>query len=155
MTSQTSTPSALGSARSATSRSCSTERITGGEYGYETVNVAAQRRDPDSLLAWFERMIRTLREAPEAAAGECRYVDLPLPGGVLAHRADAATGTMVFLHNLSTEPARADLSALYGESKCPTEVLADRDYADVGRLDMLDIDGYGYRWIRLRHTPYA
>ena len=43
--------------------------ITGGEFGYEKVNVTAQRHDPKSLLAWFERMIRTLREAPEVGCG--------------------------------------------------------------------------------------
>src|SRR5205814_726672 len=42
--------------------------VSDGRYGYETVNVAAQRGDPDSLLAWFERMIRTLRESPEVGA---------------------------------------------------------------------------------------
>jgi maltose alpha-D-glucosyltransferase/alpha-amylase len=36
--------------------------ISGGEYGYENVNVTDQRHDPGSLLSWFERMIRTLRE---------------------------------------------------------------------------------------------
>ena len=44
--------------------------ITDGEFGYEKVNVTAQRHDPDSLLAWFERMIRTLREAPEIGSGQ-------------------------------------------------------------------------------------
>jgi maltose alpha-D-glucosyltransferase/alpha-amylase len=129
--------------------------ISGGEYGYETLNVTAQRGDPGSLLAWFERMIRTLREAPEVSAGTCRYVDVPLSKGVLAHRADADSGTMLFLHNLAAEPARADLSSLRPEAEHPNDVLADQRYADVGRLDGLDLDGYGYRWIRLRHTPYS
>lgn len=42
--------------------------ISKGEYSYEQVNVTAQRHDPASLLAWFERMIRTLRESPRWAA---------------------------------------------------------------------------------------
>jgi maltose alpha-D-glucosyltransferase/alpha-amylase len=129
--------------------------ISGGEYGFETVNVTAQRHDPNSLLAWFERMIRTLREAPEVGAGTCRYVDVALPKGVLAHRADAESGTMLFVHNLSTEPAAVDLSSLYDEADHPNEVLANRRYDDVGELDALDIDGYGYRWIRLRRTPFS
>jgi len=129
--------------------------ISGGEYGFETVNVTAQRHDPKSLLAWFERMIRTLREAPEVGAGTCRYVDVALPKGVLAHRADAESGTMLFLHNLSTEPAVVDLSSLYADADYPNEVLADREYDDVGELDALDIDGYGYRWIRLRRTSFS
>jgi maltose alpha-D-glucosyltransferase / alpha-amylase len=31
-------------------------------YGYQEVNVADQRRDPQSLLNWTERMIRMRRE---------------------------------------------------------------------------------------------
>ncbi|MDG4767550.1 alpha-amylase family protein [Solwaraspora sp. WMMD406] len=124
--------------------------IDDDEYGYRTVNVTTQRRDHGSLLAWFERMIRTLREAPEVGAGSCAHVDVPAPPGVLVHRADDHSGAMLFLHNLGTEKATVDLGDLYDEARLPTEVLADQDYPPVGKLDALDIDGYGYRWIRLR-----
>src|SRR5690606_4474713 len=67
--------------------------ISGGEYGFETVNVTAQRSDPGSLLSWFERMIRTLRESPEVGAGSCTHIDRKLPPGVLPYRADGPTGT--------------------------------------------------------------
>src|ERR1700738_1164217 len=36
-----------------------------GPYGYDHVNAAAQRRDPDSLLNWTERIIRMRKEVPE------------------------------------------------------------------------------------------
>src|SRR6185295_17852458 len=39
--------------------------VRGGEFGYEKVNVAAQQRDPDSFLNWFERMTRLRRRSPE------------------------------------------------------------------------------------------
>jgi maltose alpha-D-glucosyltransferase/alpha-amylase len=97
-------------------------------------------------------MIRTLREAPEVGAGTCKYVDVPLPKGVLAHRADCESGTMLFLHNLSTEPAKADLSSVYGEAEHPNDVLADQEYDEPGGLEALEVAGYGYRWIRLKRT---
>jgi maltose alpha-D-glucosyltransferase/alpha-amylase len=123
--------------------------IDAGDFSYQKVNVTAQRGDPDSLLAWFERMIRTLREAPEVGSGSCTHIDQVLPPGVLAHRADGPGGTMVFLHNLGTEPATVDLSALYEEADLPNDVLTDQEYAPVGKLDALELAGYGYRWIRL------
>lgn len=125
--------------------------ISGGEFGYEKVNVTAQRRDPASLLAWFERMIHTLREAPEVGSGSCTHIDVPAPPGVLAHRADGPTGTMVFLHNLGTDDVEVDLDTLAKEADLPVEVLADQDYGDV-KFDALALGGYGYRWIRLRRT---
>ncbi|HEU5107597.1 MAG TPA: alpha-amylase family protein [Micromonosporaceae bacterium] len=124
--------------------------ISGGEYGYETVNVTAQRHDPESLLAWFERMIRTLREAPEIGSGSCTHVDVPCPPGVLAHRSDGGGGTMLFLHNLGTETVKVDLSTLAGEAEHPNDVLADREYPPPDGLESLELAGYGYRWIRIK-----
>ncbi|MBB5874396.1 maltose alpha-D-glucosyltransferase/alpha-amylase [Allocatelliglobosispora scoriae] len=126
--------------------------IDSGEFGYQHVNVTAQRQDPTSLLGWFERMIRTLREAPEIGSGTCKHVDVPAPAGVLVHRADHSTGVMVFLHNLSDEEATVDLGSLSELAEFPNDVLADRDYGAV-KLASLALSGYGYRWIRLRrHT---
>src|ERR1700721_3218367 len=43
--------------------------ISGGAYGFEHVNVAQQRRDPNSLMNWMERMIRMRKEVPEIGWG--------------------------------------------------------------------------------------
>jgi maltose alpha-D-glucosyltransferase/alpha-amylase len=129
--------------------------IDKGDFGYQKVNVTAQRGDATSLLAWFERMIRTLREAPEIGSGSTSHIDVPVPAGVLAHRADGPTGTMVFLHNLGTEDVEVDLGTLAAEADLPIDVLSDRGYGDVGKLDSLKLGGHGYRWIRLcRSTTY-
>ena len=124
--------------------------VADGEFGFEKVNVTLQRHDPTSLLAWFERMIRTLREAPEIGAGSCTHVDVPSPAGVLVHRADDATGTMLFVHNLCTKNAVVDLSSVYAGSESPNDVLADQEYPELGKLAEVPVAGYGYRWIRLR-----
>ncbi|MBQ0901757.1 alpha-amylase family protein [Micromonospora sp. U21] len=123
--------------------------IDKGEFGYQRVNVTAQRGDSKSLLAWFERMIRTLREAPEVGSGSTTHIDVPAPAGVLAHRADGPTGTMVFLHNLGTDDVEVDLSILEAEADLPNDVLADRGYGELGKLGAVKLSGYGYRWIRL------
>jgi maltose alpha-D-glucosyltransferase / alpha-amylase len=44
--------------------------ISGGPYRFEHVNAAAQRRDPDSMLNWTERIIRMRKEVPEVGWGE-------------------------------------------------------------------------------------
>jgi maltose alpha-D-glucosyltransferase/alpha-amylase len=127
--------------------------VSTGEFGYENVNVTKQRHDSSSLLSWFERMIRTLREAPEVGSGTCTHVDVPAPRGVLVHRADDDTGTMVFVHNLSEEPGTVDLSSLAAEADYPNDVLADQEYGELGKFDSIAIGRYGYRWIRLCRFP--
>jgi maltose alpha-D-glucosyltransferase / alpha-amylase len=124
--------------------------ISGGEFGFEKVNVTAQRHDPESLLAWFERMIRTLREAPEIGSGACTHVDVPAPAGVLAHRSDGEAGTMLFVHNLGTESVKVDLSTLAEEAENANDVLADQEYPPPDGLESLELAGYGYRWIRIK-----
>ena len=122
--------------------------VADGTFGYGKVNVRAQRNDHGSLLSWFEQMMRTLRECPEINTGSCTHVDVPTPPGVLAHRADDTTGTMLFLHNLDDQDSTVDLSSLADTAESPAEMLADRDYGDID-LAKLAVGGYGYRWIRL------
>ena len=43
--------------------------IDKGPYGYEHVNVAKQRRDPNSMLNWTERIIRMRKEVPGSRLG--------------------------------------------------------------------------------------
>src|ERR1700682_3829094 len=48
--------------------------IDKGPYGYEHVNVAKQRRDPNSLLNWTERIIRMRKEVPEIGWGDFKVI---------------------------------------------------------------------------------
>jgi maltose alpha-D-glucosyltransferase/alpha-amylase len=43
-------------------------------YGYKRVNVADQRRDPDSFLNWTERTIRMRKECPEIGWGDWKIL---------------------------------------------------------------------------------
>ena len=98
-------------------------------------------------------MISTLRESPEIGIGTCNAIDVDLPPGVLAHRADARTGAMVFVHNLATEPACVDLHDVFADADFPHQVFADRDYPDADDFHAIDLAGHGYRWFRLHRNP--
>jgi len=58
--------------------------MTEGAFGPAHVNVGAQRRDPESLLNWFERLIRRRRECPEIGFGKLTLLEtgsqLPVAG---------------------------------------------------------------------------
>ena len=71
-----------------------------GEFGPDTINVAAQRTDPDSLLNWFERLIRLRKSAPEIGWGERLVLDSGNDAVlVLQYRWDDRTAITV--HNLA------------------------------------------------------
>lgn len=119
-----------------------------GEYGPLAVNVADQRRDPESLLNWFERLIRRRKETPELGLGQWRIVDNDVPA-VLTHRCDWDAVTVVAAHNFSPEPCRVRL-----ELDGLDDVVAMHDLFDGERRELdepvieLTLDGYGYRWLR-------
>jgi len=61
--------------------------VSEGPYGYQHVNVAAQKRDPKSLMDWTERMIRMRKEVPEIGWGDFAILDTGI-SEVLAMRYD-------------------------------------------------------------------
>jgi maltose alpha-D-glucosyltransferase/alpha-amylase len=121
--------------------------ITGGEFGYETVNVLAQRADPSSLLSTMERMFRTLRECPEFGTAPAEPLDVG-ERAVLALRYKGATGVMLALTNLS--PKRVTVDASPASTGHAVEIYSDKSYDPIDpSLDAIRLDGYGFRWIRL------
>ena len=127
--------------------------IAKGAFAYGKVNVATQRRDPTSLLSWMERMLHTLRECPEFAVGTCAPVDTG-ETSVLALRFEGAGGVMLAVTNLGPDDRSVDLGPQEGAEGDPVEVFANRGYEQPrSELKRLQLDAYGYRWIRLRDTP--
>jgi maltose alpha-D-glucosyltransferase/alpha-amylase len=126
--------------------------ISGGEFGYESVNVEDQQRDPSSLLVWFQRAVLTLRDCPEFGTGTCQYFDTG-SREVLALVHDAPSGTMLALINLGSAKRTVTLGRQEAQDGEPVDVFGDRDYDPVRPdLDDIEVAGYGYRWIRLRRT---
>jgi maltose alpha-D-glucosyltransferase/alpha-amylase len=125
--------------------------IDNGPYAYQRVNVTDQRRDPHSLLTWFERTLHALRECEEIGSGEHEVIDAG-PPHVMVHRATGRTGSTLFVHNLADQPVRLKLGYLGDPEQQPLNFFYDSDYGRDVDLDALDVAGYGYRWIRLRRT---
>lgn len=124
--------------------------ITEGEYGPLAVNVAAQRRDPDSLLSWMERAIRRRRETPEFGWGECTILDTS-DRAILAHRLDWAERKVVAVHNFSAEPLMVEIE-VGSEPDVTLEDLLDHSANPIvgaGQRLELKIEGYGFRWFRV------
>jgi maltose alpha-D-glucosyltransferase/alpha-amylase len=126
--------------------------IRDGDYGYEAVNVAAQERDPASLLSWMERTLRALRECPEFGLGTPRVVDLGVkPVFALAY--DGPTGSVLTLHNLGDQDVSVDVGPQPNQDGTPVELYSDASYDQPGPdLARVALNPYGYRWFRLRSS---
>jgi trehalose synthase len=130
-----------------------------GRFGPGEVNVSAQRRDPDSLLNWMERVIRRRRETPELGWGTTTLLDADDPA-VLAHRCDWEGEAVVAVHNLSPEARRVTLrlGPMEGIGGVVDLLPEDQPERDVEGSSMeLALEGFGHHWFRLhgrrRATP--
>jgi maltose alpha-D-glucosyltransferase/alpha-amylase len=117
-----------------------------GEFGPERVNVAAQRRDPGSLLNWFERLIRRRRECPELGFGTFELLETGARS-VLAHRCDWEGSTVVAVHELAGREATVKLPVSDGEALVD---LLDED--EHGLPATVTLGPYAARWFRVRRA---
>ena len=79
---------------------------TDERFAPAVVNVERQRTDPDSLLNWFERIIRLRKELPEIGWGTCTVLDAG-ESSVLVLRFDWHGRTVITAHNLARRGAIA------------------------------------------------
>jgi maltose alpha-D-glucosyltransferase/alpha-amylase len=130
--------------------------IDEGPYGYGRINVAIQRRHPESLLNWTERIIRMRKEVPEIGWGDFEILNVRDPA-VLALRYDWRNNSVVVLHNLHEEPREVTLDLGLGRKGQPlTNLLGDEhSTANKSGKHYLVLEGYGYRWYRVGGLGYA
>jgi maltose alpha-D-glucosyltransferase / alpha-amylase len=130
--------------------------IEDGVYGYPHVNVAAQRRDPNSILNWMERIIRMRKEVPEIGWGDFSFIATRSPK-VLAMRYEWRDNSVVCVHNLGPEPreVRFHLEVAEGEPNVLVNLLSnDHSDADAEGMHCVVMEPYGYRWYRVGGLDY-
>jgi maltose alpha-D-glucosyltransferase/alpha-amylase len=130
--------------------------ISGGPYGFEHVNAAEQRRDPNSMLNWMERIIRMRKEVPEVGWGDFEVLNTG-DDAVLGLRYDWRNNAALFLHNLAHEPREVAFSIrIIGDSddRLINLLSADHSHAGDNGKHCICIEGYGYRWYRVGGLDY-
>lgn len=129
--------------------------ISEGVWSYEHVNVAAQRRDPQSLLNWTARMIRLRKECPEIGWGKCTVLETGLPH-VLALRYDWRNNSVIVIHNFDDRPHEVSIDPGVDGSERLSDLLSEEELeADDDGTHKIALDALGYRWYRVGGLDYA
>jgi trehalose synthase len=118
--------------------------LTDGAFGPDHVNVADQRRDLDSLLNWFERLIRRRRECPELGFGALELLETGAPS-VFAHRCDWEGSTVVAVHELAGNEVEVTLPVDDGEAL--VDLFAEAEHPLPATLTLAP---YAAHWFRVR-----
>jgi maltose alpha-D-glucosyltransferase / alpha-amylase len=140
-------------------------------YGYQSLNVEAQQRIPQSLLHWTRRMIEIRKRHPVFGLGA--YEELTSsnpsvlafvreydaaglvaeqrpPGGHAAPPEQDATDRILCVNNLSRfpQPVELDLRRFIGVT--PVECMGGVTFPRIGELPyLLTLPGHGFYWFQL------
>jgi maltose alpha-D-glucosyltransferase/alpha-amylase len=123
--------------------------ISDSQYGYQTVNVETQQRNPTSLLNWTKRAIRVRRQYKAFGRGSFSLVDEPNPR-IFAFLRQYGNETILVVVNLAAIPqvASLDLTAFNGVT--PIELFGNTQFPPIGdQRYHLSLAPRGYYWLRL------
>jgi maltose alpha-D-glucosyltransferase/alpha-amylase len=130
-------------------------------YGYESVNVEAQSRDPHSLLNWMRRMLAVRRQHRALGRGTLRFL-YPKNRKILAYLREYEGETILCVANLARSPQAVELDLSEFGGRVPIELNNGSLFPPIGQLTyLLTLPPFGFYWFILAtegdwpswHTP--
>jgi len=118
-------------------------------YGYASVNVEAQGRDPSSLLSWTKRMLAVRKTSRAFGRGARRFLR---PGNrkILAYLREYGEDSILCVANLSRSAQPVELNLSEFKGRVPVEMLGRTTFPPIGDLPyLLTLSAYGFYWFRL------
>lgn len=121
--------------------------IADPEFHFSKINVAAQEKDPDSLLHWTKRIIALRKSLPVLGRGDLNWV-LHENKSILAFTRKYQDQNILIICNLSDDSHQVviDTEDLNGINF--TEIFTDRTYKtnEQGHLS-IEVPAWGYYWL--------
>jgi maltose alpha-D-glucosyltransferase/alpha-amylase len=130
-------------------------------YGYQSLNVESQQRNPGSLLHWTRRMIEIRKRHPVFGLGTYEeltssnpsvlaFVRLPADDTETGHIGGDGSDRILCVNNLSRfpQPVELDLRRFIGVT--PVECMGGVTFPMIGELSyLLTLPGHGFYWFQL------
>ncbi len=123
-------------------------------YGYLTVNVEAQSRDPHSLLNWNRRLLAVRKQQKAFGRGSLTMLS-PSNRRILAYvreytGPDGKTEIILCVANVSRAAQAAELELSHYADMVPVEMLGGSAFPPIGQLPfLLTLPPYGFYWFLL------
>ena len=124
-------------------------------YGYQAVNVAAQARQPASLLSTMRRLIAARRTSPVFGRGTIAFLR-PRNQKVLAYLRRHGRETVLIVANLSGAPQPAELDLAEFAGVRPIEILGATVFPPIQAAPyVVSVGPHGFYWFRLDRSDGA
>ncbi|MET0534209.1 MAG: alpha-glucosidase C-terminal domain-containing protein, partial [Steroidobacter sp.] len=118
-------------------------------YGYQSVNVEAQSRDPSSLLNWTRRMLAVRRQFQCFGRGSLEFVR-PQNRKIIAYVRSCGSEMILCVANLSRTAQAVELDLSKYKGRVPVEMLGRNSFPPIGDLPyFLTLPGHGFFWLLL------
>ncbi|WNW10057.1 maltose alpha-D-glucosyltransferase [Pseudomonas sp. DTU_2021_1001937_2_SI_NGA_ILE_001] len=123
-------------------------------YGYPSINVESQDRDPHSLLNWTRRMLAVRKQQKAFGRGALRMLS-PSNRRILAYTreytdADGHTEIILCVANMSSAAQAVELDLSAHAGRVPVEMLGGSAFPPIGQLTyLLTFPPYGFHWFLL------
>ena len=120
-------------------------------YGFQSVNVETQSRDPHSLLNWTRRMLNIRKQHRAFGRGTLKMLT-PNNRRVLAYLreatdADGNAELILCVANLSRAAQAVELELSAHDGKVPVEMVGGSSFPPIGQLNyLLTLPPYGFYW---------
>jgi maltose alpha-D-glucosyltransferase/alpha-amylase len=121
-------------------------------YGYASVNVEAQSREPSSLLNWTRRMLAVRKSHKAFGRGT---FELLRPGNrtILAYVRRYEDQAILCVVNLKRSAQAVELNLAQFRGRVPVEMLGRSSFPPIGELPyMLTLPGYAFYWFDLAES---
>ncbi len=122
-------------------------------YGYQTINVEAQARDPHSLLNWMRRLLAVRSQQKAFGRGSLKML-APSNRRILAYLREYAEGerqdSILCVANLSRAAQAVELDLASHAGTLPVEMIGGMSFPPIGELTyLLTLPPYGFYWFYL------
>jgi maltose alpha-D-glucosyltransferase/alpha-amylase len=121
-------------------------------YGFQAVNVEAQRKNPASLLHFTRNMLAIRRNHPVFGTGAYSELWSSNPA-VLTYIREEGDDIMLCVNNMSKYPQPVELDLRRFMDMTPIEARGGVPFPRVGTLPyLLTLPGHGFYWFSLKHV---
>ncbi|MHA6493117.1 maltose alpha-D-glucosyltransferase [Pseudomonas borbori] len=122
-------------------------------YGFQTINVESQARDPHSLLNWTRRMLSIRKQQKAFGRGTLKMLS-PANRRILAYLREYHDGdrheVILCVVNLSRAAQAAELDLSSYQGQVPVEMVGGSSFPPIGELTyLLTLPPYGFYWFVL------
>jgi maltose alpha-D-glucosyltransferase / alpha-amylase len=118
-------------------------------YGYQSSNVEAGQRSPNSFLHWFRKLLQIRQQRSVFGNGDCEILDAENPA-IFAYIRKDEDDTILCVNNLSARAQAAELDLNEHEGLYPVELMGRERFPQIGKLPyLLTFAPHGFYWFLL------